>query len=226
MKDPAFLFYSQDFLTGTYLMTNEQIGKYIRLLCLQHQKGSLSEKDMMKICETHDEDIFCKFKIEDGQYYNQRLRDEAKKRSDYSNSRKNNRKGGKKEDMNNISNSCDKHMENENENENEIVNEIVNENEVENKNEFSVFQFANLEKLKSTRPYIENVMQLFNISENQVNLELDRFWLEKQHTGELDRSQNEVFGHFKNWLKKQKQNNNGKSKRTYTDALREWDISK
>ena len=38
MKDPAFLFYSSDFLSGTMLMTDEEIGQYIKLLCLQHQK--------------------------------------------------------------------------------------------------------------------------------------------------------------------------------------------
>jgi len=30
-------------------MTDEQVGKYIRLLCLQHQKGYLTEKDMISI---------------------------------------------------------------------------------------------------------------------------------------------------------------------------------
>jgi hypothetical protein len=53
-KDPAILFYTSDFLTGTFTMTDEQVGKYIRLLCLQHQKGSLTEKDMLKICKTYD----------------------------------------------------------------------------------------------------------------------------------------------------------------------------
>lgn len=43
MKDPAFLFYSQDFYTGTVFMTDEQVGKFIRLLCLQHQTGHLNE---------------------------------------------------------------------------------------------------------------------------------------------------------------------------------------
>ena len=47
MKDPAFLFYSSDFLSGTMLMTDEEVGKDIRLLCLQHQKGHLKEKDML-----------------------------------------------------------------------------------------------------------------------------------------------------------------------------------
>ena len=60
-KDPAFLFYSSDFLTGTMFMTDSQLGKYIKILCTQHQKGHLSEKDMLKICKRYDKDIFEKF---------------------------------------------------------------------------------------------------------------------------------------------------------------------
>ena len=81
MKDPAFLFYSSDFLSGTMLMTNEDVGKYIRLLCLQHQKGHLKEKDLLSICKEHNEEIFSKFKQdEEGNYYNERLEYEANKR--------------------------------------------------------------------------------------------------------------------------------------------------
>ena len=110
-KDPAFLFYSNDFLSGTYLMNNEQVGKYIRLLCLQHQKGSLSKKDMLNICKTYDEDIFSKFAInKDGNYFNIRLNEEFEKRRAYSESRSINRKCKK------ISKTYVKHMENENEN--------------------------------------------------------------------------------------------------------------
>jgi len=80
-KDPAFLFYSQDFFTGVATMTNEQVGKYIRLLCLQHQKGLLTEKEMLFICGSYDEDIFGKFqKNSDGLYYNIRLTEEIEKR--------------------------------------------------------------------------------------------------------------------------------------------------
>ena len=90
MKDPAFLFYSSDFLSGTMLMTDEEIGQYIKLICLQHQKGHLKEKDILNICKTHNEEIFSKFKIdEEGNYYNE-------------------------EDMKNICNSYEEHMENEN----------------------------------------------------------------------------------------------------------------
>ena len=120
MKDPAFLFYSNDFLSGTMLMTDEEVGQYIKLLCLQHQKGHLKEKDILNICKVHSEEIFSKFKIdEEGNYYNERLENETNKRKAYSESRRNNRK--KKEeketyvkDMNNICNSYEEHMENEN----------------------------------------------------------------------------------------------------------------
>ena len=123
-KDPAFLFYSSDFLTGTLLMSMEQKGKFITLLCIQHQKGHLSEKDMLHICGSYDEDVFTKFqKDEQGKFYNIRLEEEVDKRKAYSESRRNNRK--KKEDMNNTSSSYVEHMENENENEDIIEKKKV-----------------------------------------------------------------------------------------------------
>ena len=91
-KDPAFLFYTSDFLTGTMTMSNEQVGKYIRLLCLQHQKGILTEKDMLFICQLYDQDIFEKFiKDENGSYYNERLRIESEKRNKFTESRRQSR---------------------------------------------------------------------------------------------------------------------------------------
>lgn len=40
-KDPAFLFYSKDWLEGTAEMLPQEKGVYIDLLCHQHQKGDL-----------------------------------------------------------------------------------------------------------------------------------------------------------------------------------------
>ena len=112
-KDPAFLFYSSDFLTGTMFMSDEQAGKYIRLLCSQHQHGHVLEKDMMKICKTYDEDIFEKFVKDDtGKYYNERLEREVNRRTAYSDSRRKNR-SIKQTDMSNICESHDEHMETE-----------------------------------------------------------------------------------------------------------------
>ena len=124
MKDPAFLFYSSNFMTGTMFMTDEQVGKYIRLLCAQHLSADdrLSEKHMILICGSLDADITAKFHIDaDGFYYNERLRAERIKRSNYSQSRSNNKKG-KKKNINITSKSYDNHMGNENENINRNVN--------------------------------------------------------------------------------------------------------
>jgi hypothetical protein len=127
MKDPAILFYTADFLTGTILLNDEQTGKYIKLLCIQHQKGHLTEKDMLNICKTYDEDIFSKFQKDDqGLYFNVRMDTEATKRKNYAKSRRDNRLSKKepeevKEDVNNISETYDEHMENENINKDTII---------------------------------------------------------------------------------------------------------
>ena len=136
-KDPAVLFYTSDFISGTITMTDEQRGKYILLLCVQHQKGSLTEKDMLKICKTYDEDIWCKFTEEGGSFYNIRMREETEKRSKYAESRRNNRKKKEElpEDVNNISLSYDEHMENENED----VNIIEDKPIVLSKDNFKLF---------------------------------------------------------------------------------------
>ena len=124
-KDPAFLFYSSDFLTGTMFMTDQQIGQYIKLLCIQHQKGSISETEFLNICRDCDKIILDKFfKDNSGKYINQRLLDEMTKRKNYTESRRKNRLGKTKKHMLNISKTYDKHMENENENENINKNEI------------------------------------------------------------------------------------------------------
>ena len=129
-KDPAFLFYSADFIVGTYEMTDEQVGRYIRLMCLQHQKGHLSESVVLSVMGGEiDKEVIGKLKRDDdGLYYNERLDEETNKRRKYSESRAKNRKGGavsKSHDnhMSNICNSYDEHMVNENENVNVNVNE-------------------------------------------------------------------------------------------------------
>ena len=89
-KDPAVLFYTQDFLVGTMTMNYEQKGKYITLLCLQHQKGKLRLKDFYILSDDDDEVAEKFIKDTDGFYYNQKLRYEAERRKNYSESRKRN----------------------------------------------------------------------------------------------------------------------------------------
>ncbi len=100
-------------------MTNEQVGMYIRLLCLQHQKGKLTEKDMLSICRAYDIDIWSKFKNEDGAFYNERMYNETVRRQKFSESRRNNAKSPKNEST---SKAYAKHMETETENETITIN--------------------------------------------------------------------------------------------------------
>ena len=106
-KDPAVLFYTSDFITGTLTMTDSQRGKYIILLCLQHQQGYLTKEDMLNICKSYDEKIYGKFTQDNlGYWYNERMKFESEKRKKYSESRSKNRIMCK---------TYDEHMENENE---------------------------------------------------------------------------------------------------------------
>ena len=93
-KDPAVLFYTSDFLTGTTFLTYEEKGMYITLLCQQHQLGSIPVGHMTNICGSLDHPVVQKFSIDDkGCYYNERMREEAIKRRNYCGTRNNNKKG-------------------------------------------------------------------------------------------------------------------------------------
>jgi hypothetical protein len=168
-KDPAILFYTSDFLTGTMTMTNDQVGKYIRLLCVQHQKGIITEKDMLFICQSYDEDIYGKFIKTDDGYYNKRMRFEAEKRAKYSQSRADNRsnlnKKTTKKHMKKICKTYDEHMENENENINENINNKNNESEFEvfwraypKKSGSKKAAFDNWKKLNGDKPNIDTIL--------------------------------------------------------------------
>ena len=134
-KDPAFLFYTGDFTTGTQFLSDEQVGKYIRLLMAQHQHGRLSEKQVIIICKIYDNEIMSKFKKDDdGFFYNERLESEVSKRKAFSESRSNNKKG-KTKDLFMTSKSYDNHMEDENENKDENKDEIKKEVKKEKKKE-------------------------------------------------------------------------------------------
>jgi hypothetical protein len=163
MKDPAFLFYYQDFLVGTDEMTNEEVGAYIRCLCHQAHKGHISEKHMKNICnssEVHNT-IKSKFISEnnDGLFINSRLKLEIEKRQKYTESRSNNRKG-KTKDSKYISITYEKHMENENENENENEDVIKEENTC-----FSFNEFWNLYDKKEDRKKCEDKYKKLTESE-------------------------------------------------------------
>ena len=90
-KDPAFLFYSQDFFTGVAAMSFEDRGKYITLLCLMHQQGRMSEETIRFLVGSVSVSLKSKFSVdENGLWFNERLEIEAEKRAKFTESRRSN----------------------------------------------------------------------------------------------------------------------------------------
>jgi uncharacterized protein YdaU (DUF1376 family) len=97
-KDPAFLFYPNDWLGGTLGMTLEQKGAYIELLMLQFNRGHMTKDMIGHVLGQEGGRIFGqiknKFQIdENGDYFNARLEEEQNKRKSFVLSRKNNKEG-------------------------------------------------------------------------------------------------------------------------------------
>lgn len=112
-KDPAFLFYPNDWLGGTLGMTLEQKGAYIELLMLQFNRGHMTSHMIAHTVGQVFDGIKEKF-IQDanGCWYNVRLEEEKDRRKRFTDSRKNN-KLGINQYKNNFGHMTS-HMENEN----------------------------------------------------------------------------------------------------------------
>jgi len=133
-KDPAFLFYSQDFYTGVATLNWEERGKFISILCLMHQQGRMSEETIRFLVGSVSDNLKSKFSIDSkGLWFNKRLEDEADKRSNFTESRrKNGNLGGRpKAKGKPKSNLKDNHTVNRMEDEDVNVIEDVNNNKKE-----------------------------------------------------------------------------------------------
>lgn len=123
-KDPAVLFYTSDFLSGTSFLTDEEVGKYIRLLCQQHQIGHIPENHMKIICLSYDSALWSKFvKDGEGKWYNPRMDVEKENRVKYCASRGNNKKGKFK--AKSYENHMSLHMEDVNDNGDGPANDLL-----------------------------------------------------------------------------------------------------
>jgi hypothetical protein len=184
-KDPAVLFYTSDFLSGTFTMDYEQKGKYITLLCIQHQKGFLTEKDLRAVLEDTDVEVFDKFNLaDDGLYYNIKMKECAEKRKAYSESRRNNRKAKlnnisetNDNHMSNLSKSYEKHMLNTStsyvnhmENENETVNDNINTDV----NAYTEVVYTEQMKKNIIEKFAERIDSRFKL--NSFLIEIDEDW--------------------------------------------------
>ena len=93
-KDPAFLFYPNDWIGGTMGMTFEEKGAYMELLMMQFNRGHMTYHMMAHTVGQVLDKVLDKFEKDDnGLYFNKRLEEEKNKRKSFVDSRINNKKG-------------------------------------------------------------------------------------------------------------------------------------
>lgn len=119
-KDPAFLFYPNDWIGGTMGMTFEEKGAYVELLMLQFNRGHMTKHMTERTVGQLWVKIEDKFRMDkQGLYYNERLDIEKEKRKKFTESRRNNISG--KNQHTSILGHMTNHMENENINTNKAL---------------------------------------------------------------------------------------------------------
>jgi len=127
-KDPAFLFYPNDYLGGTMGFSVDQHGLYILALIFQFNNGHFTEIQINAILNNRFSEIKHKFQTDGKTFWNDRLDSEKEKRCKYVESRKNNGRSflfkkdnpliNKHIDIKHMGIPSGTHMENENEDEN------------------------------------------------------------------------------------------------------------
>jgi uncharacterized protein YdaU (DUF1376 family) len=142
-KDPAFLFYPNDWIGGTMGMTFEEKGAYMELLMTQFNRGHMTTHMIGQVVGQIWEKIQDKFvKDENGLWYNVRLEEEKVKRQNYTKSRNNNALGKNQHNKNEEKNTEKEgghtggHMTRHMEDENTLVNNNKNNINLQNSNLF------------------------------------------------------------------------------------------
>ena len=216
-KDPAFLFYSSDFLSGVVDLTMEERGQYITLLCLQHQKGRLSEKTIRLSLGNVSVDVLKKFQTDsEGFFFNNRLEEEIEKRIKFTESRRNNGSRGGRPKKEEKPNGLPYAKASENLTENENINENKDALKI-NKKEKQEIDFKILSEIEVGQAY-EYVY--FLGKKDILKDDIPNFWKAFiLHKPDFDKeSRSKQMQHFRDWLKFQKKQNlsNGTHQQTIT----------
>lgn len=162
-KDPAFLFYPNDWIGGTMGMNFEEKGAYMELLMLQFNRGHMTTHMIGQTVGQIWDKIKDKFiQDENGLWFNQRLEFEKNKRKAFADSRRNNisgknqysNVGHKKGHINghkvgHMTSHMIGHMENGNVNENinekESIKQAISKNKIEMPEISEMLNFAKSE---------------------------------------------------------------------------------
>jgi len=160
VKDPAFLFYPNDYLGGTMGMTFEEKGAYMEILMMQFNRGHMTSHMIGQTVGQLWGRVKDKFtQDENGLWYNERLELEQSKRKAYTESRRNNKEGVNQYTKKKKSGHMDGHMENRNRNENKDVNEKKHKH---GKYINVLLTNPEVEKLKKKFPNYDAVLQNFS----------------------------------------------------------------
>jgi len=208
-KDPAFLFYPNDWIGGTMGMTFEEKGAYMELLMMQFNRGHMTSHMIGQVVGQVWDKVKHKFIQDDKKlWFNERLDIEINKRKNFTKSRRNNILGNNQYTKNkeNESGHMTSHMENENENENENIDINKNKGNYFKKEEITIlpenYIISSIQQIK--------IQKQKTITVNQVN-DLWEVFKSQYLTGEqYYHSENKVYLHFVNWIKNQKFETNGK----------------
>lgn len=193
-KDPAFLFYTNDFLSGISDLTMEERGQFITLLCLQHQKGRLTNKMITISCGNAAADVLDKFiKDPDGLYYNERLEIEIEKRKQHAEKQRDRAiKGWKKRK--------DKDKKTVNATAYAVALPLENENEnIDLSITYSVLELK--EKYKKEKKVHKVICEKESISESFLLSKVDEFTNMLISQNRQSEYWGEYTKYFRNWLR-------------------------
>ena len=138
-KDPAFLWYPNDYVGGTMGMTFEEKGAYVDLLMMQFNRGHMGGHMVGQVLGQNMDRLWPGIKTkfvtdENGLFYNERLDKEIEKRKGFISSRYNNLSGNNQyvkkgvvvdKEVAHMGGHMTSHMEDENENNNNNNNIVI-----------------------------------------------------------------------------------------------------
>ncbi len=188
-KDPAFLFYPNDYIGGTMGMTFEEKGAYMEVLMMQFNRGHMTTHMIGQTIGQLWDTVKVKFIQDDkGLWYNERLEQEQMKRQEFTKSRRNNVSGvnqytkTSKKELGHMT----EHMENEN-------------------------RDRDRDKVKDRELIFKSEVQKFNSPHEYEFLE---YWTEQNKSGTKMRFEMERTWDLKRRLSRWASNNFGKKERS------------
>lgn len=192
-KDPSFLFYSSDFLIGTSLMSNEEVGQYIRILSWLHQHGPLEKSSIENLVGKISNKVLSKLcENEEGLLTNKKLFEVIEKRKKFiKHQQENGKKGGRPKTQTET-----QIKPNYKPKEKPLENEIVNENEKENIN---ILWSENKKQFFNAFEFKEKICR----DKNKMMIDVEKAmneYISDQELKEDLKPLKELKSHFINWF--------------------------